>query len=237
MYMLPMRFVPQLCARGLGSKYPTAWWCKTTCSESYLNKTQVQLDSVLSQAGSSAHDSDLVEFWRCQFGVRRRTSWEGLHWLHTTLQSMPVSNETLTTCFHVLPNSLFNSHHIIQLCKGLQSQHQTASLNQSYDIRWSRPDLTVCDNSFWGTVKEKVFQLRLTYAEDLKLSSSPVFIAFSLQRKRCVFKELRRGSNQAPRIYACNHGTTLLQRDFEFSIWTYCRGAQIFRQFSSHLNP
>ena len=148
---------------------------------------------------------------------------------------MPVSNETLTTCFHVLPDLLFNNHHIKQLCKGLQSQHQTASLNQSQDIRWSRPDLTVCDNSRWGTVKGNVFQLRLTYAEDLKLSSRPVFIAFSLQRKRSVFKEQGRGLNKAPRIYAHNHGTTLLQRDCEYSIWTYCRGAQIFRQFSSHL--
>ena len=54
-----------------------------------------------------------------------------------------------------------------------------------------------------------------------------------MQKKRV--QEQGRGLYHAPRIYAYNLGTTFLQREYEYSIWTYCRGAQIFRELNSRL--
>jgi hypothetical protein len=41
-------------------------------------------------------------------------------------------------------------------------------------LPWS-PDLTICDNSLWGTVKENISQLHLTTAENLKAAIRDCF--------------------------------------------------------------
>jgi hypothetical protein len=53
-------------------------------------------------------------------------------------------------------------------------------IGRGSDMAWPsrRPDLTKCDKSLWGIVKEKICQLRLTTVEDLKTAIMDCFNDF-----------------------------------------------------------
>jgi hypothetical protein len=56
------------------------------------------------------------------------------------------------------------AHYALRVREYLDDKFSERWIGSGFDIAWSprSPDLTICDNSLWGTVRETIFQLRLT---------------------------------------------------------------------------